>query len=178
MNLSKYLREAKAANIHMLMQWDNSWGEISRMSFKRHSKGEWKIYLKPGYPLYIFSGLRLYSILFRFRICKFKKGGSACVADRIQLDNVLPWVDRDFTRNFSSIAAQLSWQIYKSRRSVFLKVSFSFFFFCFEYKSFSLQPHPHAWTVFIWQMLFCGSNNKETLDGFLFLFILQVHMLG
>lgn len=108
--------------------------------------------------MYIFSGLRLYSILFRFRICKFKKGWNACVAVWIQLDNILPWVDRDFSGNFSSIVAQLSWQIYKSRRSVFLKVSF-LFFYEYSYKSFFLpfNPHPHARMVFIWQMLFSES---------------------
>lgn len=83
----------------------------------------------------VLSGSRLYSILFRFRISKFKKGWDAArVAIGIQLDNILPWLGRDIPRYIGSITAQLSWQIYKSRGSPFLEV---------RYFWISFSPHHH-----------------------------------
>ena len=110
-------------------------------SSRRHKKD-----IKPGlnFLLLFFlfgmlSGFRLYSILFRFRISKFKERRVACMAIGIQLDNILSWVRRDISRYLSSVASQLGGQILKSGRYFVLEVSF----FCFILY-FSLHSSTHA----------------------------------
>lgn len=146
---------------------DNGTKKISRMSFEKYSNkenGKWQT-SKARIPcsLCIFSGFRLYSILFRFRISKFKKGWNARMAIWIQLDNVLSWVGRDISGNISSITTQPSWQILKSRRHSVLEVSF----FSFAFHS---LPTLHQ-MVFIWQMLFSVEPAiKVAPDGFFFIY--------